>query len=256
MESRRHIVKELGFGFRRVGEEMHGSASVTPEMWVPGTTRLRTSILAAWADLLAGNLAVDALPLRVPVTLELDVHLYRPAPDSGIVRGVGRTIKVGRSIFVASIEFFADDDEPLGIAAGSFMAAHDQSLRPPAKLGVEGFQPEERLSVPFAERAGCERMEPGVAVLHRAEDAINHSDTVLGGLIALAAEEAALSLAPGDTLCSLGLRYLHAARVGPVVATARLRDGLGQVELRDSGNGNRLCVTATARTFGRQLGKI
>jgi acyl-coenzyme A thioesterase PaaI-like protein len=254
MENQRHIVKELGFGFKRVGEEMHGTASVTPEMWVPGTSQLRTSILAAWADLLAGNLAVEAMPLRVPVTLELDVHLYRPAPASGIVRGVGRTIKAGRSIFVARMEFFAENGEPIGVAAGSFMAAHDLSLRAPSKLGVEGFQSQERLSVPFAERAGCERSEPGVAVLHRAEDGINHSDTVLGGLIALAAEEAALSLAPGNTLCSLGLRYLHATRVGPVVATARLQNGLGQVEIRDSGNDNRLCVTATARTFGGLLG--
>lgn len=250
-ENQRHILKELGFGFKRVGEEMHGTASITPEMRVPGTARLRTSILAAWADLLAGNLAIDVMPQRVPVTLELDVHLYRPAPGSGTLRGVGRTIKAGRSIFVASIEFFADSGEPIAAAAGSFMSAHDLSLTPPSKLGVDGFHPDERLSMPFAERAGCERVEPGKAVLHRAEDGLNHSNTMNGGLIALAAEEAALSLAPGDTLCSLGLRYLQAVRVGPVVATARMHAGLGQVEVRDTGNDNRLCVLATARTFGK-----
>jgi hypothetical protein len=41
---------------------------------VPGTSRLRTSILATWADNLAGLLAVYAMAPRVPVTLDLDVH--------------------------------------------------------------------------------------------------------------------------------------------------------------------------------------
>ena len=105
------------------------------------------------------------------------------------------------------------------------------------------------LSVPFAERAGCERREPGVAVLPHSNEALNASNTINGGLIALTAEEAVLSLAPGATLSSLALRYLQPARVGPVVATAAVRDGLGRVEVRDAGNDNRLCVTATSRLF-------
>lgn len=247
--NRRHILNELGFTITRVGNEMHGAASITPEMHVPGTTQLRTSILAAWADHLAGLLAIDAIAPRVPVTLELDVHLYRPAPGSGVVRGVGRTIKVGRSVFVAGIEFFSEGGEPVAIAAGSFMSAPDPSAKLPANLSIDRLLSENRLSVPFAERAGCERRTPGVAVLVRSEDGLNSSNTVNGGLIALAAEEAVLSLAPGDALCSLGLRYLQAVRVGPVVATARIHAGLGQAELRDSGNDDRLSVTATARTF-------
>jgi acyl-coenzyme A thioesterase PaaI-like protein len=247
---RRHILGELGFTTRRVGDELHGAASITPEMHVPGTVHLRTSILAAWADTLAGLLAVHAMAPRVPVTLELDVHLYRPAPASGTVRGVGQTVKTGRSVFVAGVEFTSERGEPMAIGAGSFMSAPDPAAKLPATLSVDAPPPEERLSMPLAERAGCERRGPGVVVLPRSEDGLNSSNSVNGGLIALAAEEAALSLAPGDTLCSLGLRYLQAVRIGPVVATARVRDGLGQVELRDSGHNNRLSVTATARTFG------
>jgi acyl-coenzyme A thioesterase PaaI-like protein len=55
---------------------------------------------------------------------------------------------------------------------------------------------------------------------------------------------------PGESLASLDLRYLQPARVGPVVATAEVRHGLGRVEVRDEGNENRLCVAATTRTFG------
>lgn len=249
-ESGRHILSELAFATRRVGDELHGTASITPYMHVPGTSRLRTSILAAWADTLAGLLAVGVMGPRVPVTLDLDVHLFRPAPASGTVRGVGRTIKAGRSVFVAGVEFTAGPGEPVAIAAGSFMSAPDPAARLPAGLSPDAPPPQARLCVPLAERARCERRDPGVAVLPRSEDGLNSSNSVNGGLIALAAEEAALSLVPGDTLCSLGLRYLQAVRAGPVVATARVRGGLGQVELRDSGNGNRLSVTATVRTFG------
>ena len=61
---------------------------------------------------------------------------------------------------------------------------------------------------------------------------------------------AVLSLSPpGATLASLDLRYLQPARVGPAVAVAEVRHGLGRVEVCDEGNENRLCVAATARTF-------
>ncbi len=70
-----HILLELGFDVRRVGDEIHGSAPIVPELWVPGTERLRTSVLAAWADTATGYLAVGALAPRPPVTHQLDVHL-------------------------------------------------------------------------------------------------------------------------------------------------------------------------------------
>ena len=62
-------------------------------------------------------------------------------------------------------------------------------------------------------------------------------------------EEAALSLSPGTTVSSLILRYLRPVRVGPAVASARNGSGLGDVEVRDAGNENRLSVLATTRFF-------
>jgi acyl-coenzyme A thioesterase PaaI-like protein len=75
---RRHVLQELGWDVQPPGDEdgrMTGSAVVFPEMYAPGTEHLRTSILAAWADVVAGYLAVQTVGPRVPVTLELDVHL-------------------------------------------------------------------------------------------------------------------------------------------------------------------------------------
>ncbi|MVZ99814.1 PaaI family thioesterase [Actinomadura sp. LD22] len=217
-------------------------------MHVPGASRLRTSVLATWADTLVGLLAARVIAPRVPVTLELDVHLYRPAPATGDLLGIARTVKAGRSTFVADVGFTVDG-EPLAIANGLFMTAPDPRLRMPSALSIDMPASDERLTVPLAERAGCERREAGTAVLPRSEDGLNASGTINGGLIALAAEEAVLSLAPGDTLRSLSLLYLQAARVGPVVATASLRGGIARAELRDSGNGGRLTGVATASTF-------
>jgi acyl-coenzyme A thioesterase PaaI-like protein len=249
----RHVLQDLGWTVNRREDSMHGAARVYPEMHVPGTEHLRMSILAAWADVLAGHLAISSVGPRVPVTLELDVHLFAPAPTSGTVSGVAKAVKIGRSVFVARVDFTAGEGEPIGFAGLSFMAAPDERLTitMPNTAGPQLMPEGNRLSMPFAERAGCERAAPGTARLGHAQDRLNASNTINGGLIALAAEEALLSLSPGDTLSSLALRYLQPARIGPVVAEAEVHDGLGQVEVHDAGNENRLCVVATSRTFSR-----
>ena len=245
-----HVLSELGFGVGWVGDDLEGSVSVIDEMRVPETSHLRTSLLATWADHLSGLLAATAVAPRVPVTLQLDVHLYAPAPGSGRVRGKARVLKAGRSVFFTDVEFSADDGPVFAMSTASFMTSPDESLNLPDNLSLHGPPPVQRLALPFAERVGCERRGPGTAVLPRSEEGLNSSNTFNGGLIALAVEEAALSLEPGATLSSLILRYLRPVRVGPAVATARTGSGLGEIEVRDAGNENRLSVLATTRFFG------
>ena len=237
-----------------VGDALHGTADVTPEMHVPGTTSLHTSILAAFTDLLAGLLAGRTIGPRVPVTLDLAVDLFRPAGDVRHVEGVGRPVKQGRTVFVAGIDFSADG-EPLATATATFMPVPDETLRlPDSALLLDRTRDETmRLEQPFADRAGCVRQEPGVALLVRSDDGLNSSNTINGGLIALVVEEAALSAAARDaTLASLAMRYLRPARVGPLVATATGAGDLARVDVRDTGSDDRLAVTATTRTFVRR----
>jgi acyl-coenzyme A thioesterase PaaI-like protein len=103
--------------------------------------------------------------------------------------------------------------------------------------------------VPFAQRARCTVREPGVVELPRTPDGLNATGSINGGLLALAIEEAALSLTPGATLCSLALRYLRSVRNGPAVATAAVHHGLGRVEVRDAGDADRLAAVATTRAL-------
>ena len=247
---RHHLLAELGFTSRQVGGELHGTGAITPPMHVPGTSLLRTSILASWADMLGGTLTMRAITPQVPVTLELDVQLYRPPPSAGRLRAVGRIAKSGRSVTVIEVDFLDERGETFGFSGSSFMAAPDTSIMLPLPASFDRPPREPTMTLPLADRAGCKRQQPGTAVLPRTEDALNGVGTIHGGLLALASEEAVLSLAPGETLNSLGLRYLHPVRVGPAVATATITAGLGRVELRDAGRDDRLAVTATARTFG------
>ncbi len=242
------MLSDLGLSVTRHGDGRRGTATVFPEMHVPGTSHLRTSILATWADTLAGHLVMDLLSPRVPVTLDLDVHVYGPPPGDGIVNGAGQVLKAGRSVFVVRVDFTTEQGDPIGFAAASFMAAPDTSLTI-ALTGLERPAPTgKQLHVAFADRAGCQRREPGVAVLSSSDESLNASNTLNGGLIALLVEEAALSLSPGLTLSSLALRYLQPVRIGPAVARATLQGDLAHIEMCDAGNDNRLCVVATTRT--------
>ena len=247
---RHHLLAELGFTSRQVGGELHATGAIAPSMHVPGTSLLRTSILATWADMIGGTLTMRAITPRAPVTLELDVHLHRPPPSAGRRRAVGRIAKTGRSVTVIEVDFLDEHGETFGFSGSSFMAAPDSSITLPLPASIDRPPREPTMTLPLADRAGCKREQPGTAVLPRTEDGLNGVGTIHGGLLALAAEEAVLSLAPGATLGSLGLRYLQPVRVGPAVATATLSAGLGRVELRDSGRDDRLAVTATTRTFG------
>ena len=247
---RAKMMAELGWEVRRVGEELHGSAVVVPEMCAPGTDHLRTSILALWVDILVGLQAVDVTRPRVPVTVELDVHLTVPAPGSGRVLGMAKIVKAGRAVIVADTRFTTGEGDPIAFGGATFMATPDDRAEIDWGHSLEEATPAGGpLAVPFAKRVGCERTAPGVATLPSSEEVLNAAKTINGGLIALAAEEAALSLTPGATLSSLALRYLQPARIGPVVATATAFRGLGQVEVRDAGNDSRLCMTATCRWF-------
>lgn len=247
----RHILVELGFAVGRADDEVHGDAEVVPHMWVPGTSCLRTSILATWVDHAAGIAAIGVLRPRVPVTLELDVHLYENAPAGGTVRAIARVLKAGRSVVVCGVDLVDQDGSPVALGTASFMAAPDPGAVLPSNISVDAPPaPRRRLEVPFAERARCRRQEPGTAILPRSDDSLNASGTINGGLIALAVEEAALSLTPGTTLSSMALRYLRPVRTGPALATAEGRAGLGRVEVRDAGrDDNRPAVTATTRAF-------
>jgi acyl-coenzyme A thioesterase PaaI-like protein len=251
-DSTRHVIRDLGLAVCRVGDEVHGRAIVAPEMWVPGTDVLRTSILATWADTLTGMLTIGHVQPRVPVTLQLDVDLHRPPAGLEEVHIEGRMVKAGEATVVSVVELRDEEGDLFGGGVGLFMVARDPALRLPADLdGILAQMDDARssLTVPFAERAGCVPEGPGVVSLDLSPERTNASHTLNGGLIALIVEEAALSAGSGGTLSSMTLRYLRAVRIGPGVATATIRGDVADVAVTDGGRDGVLSVLATTRSF-------
>lgn len=244
-----HAIGELGLVLEQAGDELHGHMDVTPHMWVPGTEAVRISVLMACADVTMGLLSIPSMAPRVPVTLELDVHLFDHIEGTGTVRFEGHVAKAGSSVLVLRLELF-DGDRRAGFGHAMFMA------QPNPKLTIDGdianliahfAEGEATLASPFAERAGCVRTAEGAAELPLAADILNASNTLNGAFLALVVEEAALSADPrGRPLESLQMRYARPVRTGPAIAVANVQRGLGEVEVHDHARGA-LAVLATTR---------
>jgi acyl-coenzyme A thioesterase PaaI-like protein len=245
-----HVIGELGLKVVPVGDEMVGTAQLQPELFVPGTTCVRTSVLALWADIVCGMLVALHTYPRVPVTLDLTLELITPPRDIDSLTVTARMVKAGRSTTVTEFVVEGPNGELLGQGGAAFMIAPDVSLVLPdnsetlERLAIRT----PKLNAPFAERLNCELMSPGVTSMPHTHETGNAAGTLQGGLIALVAEEAALSLAPaGSTFISMGLRYLRPARVGPAVATAQQNGDVYRVEVCDGGSDDKLCVLMTGR---------
>jgi len=228
---------------------MVGRAVVSTAMLAPGTGALRTGILGAWTDLVTGMVALEKTFPQIPVTLDLDVHLFEEPPSTGTVEMAARALKVGRSVAVFEVEMRVDGDL-FGVGTSKFVVVPDPSLRMTSMPTMSRPPDDELLTEPFVHHAGIEVLEPGVASVPNAPGSRNAVNTLNGALLAVLVEEAALSVAPGSSLALLDLHYLQPVRVGPAVARADVRNGVGRVEVRDAGADDRLAVVATTRTFG------
>lgn len=243
----KNIVAELGFLTRDAGEVQHGEAHMVPELRVPGTEALRLSVLATWADILTGFAAMQPMAPRIPLTLDLELLLHRQATSGRDIVGTSDLVKAGRQVFLADVRFFErGDDEPFAVGWGTFMPS------PGAEdVFPDGFVPElvDRyvLPEPLAERLGATVVEDGVVELPRTPDGLNAIGAIQGGLLTVAVEDAALSLAePGATLSSMSVRYLRPFLVGPARAEAERIGDVVLVRITDVGQG-KLGAVVTAR---------
>lgn len=224
--------------------------TIVPELCVPETDVVLTSVLLTWADILAGPMANEATFPRVCMTLDLDVRVLR-RPPTGEVALRSEVLKSGRTASLTETRFLDASGETFAISFGTFVA----SPRPQDDLDVDvvrgprwGRRP---LQIPLPERLGVRVVQPGVAEVDRRDDLLNPADTLQGGVVALLAEVAALSVAPGGAVRDLDVRYLRATRVGPARATAEVVGSEGpfrtvRVEVRDAGDGDRLTAVVRA----------
>jgi acyl-coenzyme A thioesterase PaaI-like protein len=246
---RRSILGQLGLVVERAGDVVEATGYVEPTLWQPGTTRLRLSVIATWADIVLGFVAFRALAPRPTTMLALDVELVDDVLDLEAVKVVGRIVKVGSSLAVCVVEFAEPGGRRLGVGHGLFMVLAGPSLEQPADSPAPGAAWTKRRSLPepFAVSAGCERIGPGSARLPCSPHVLNPVKALNGGLLALVVEEAILAANPEVALLSLSLRYLRAIRTGPALAQANIRaGGITTVDVIDESSGE-LALTATSR---------
>jgi acyl-coenzyme A thioesterase PaaI-like protein len=242
----RHIVGELGLHVDQDGDTICGRAEVTAEMCIPGTDALRTSVLATWADIVTGAVTSIGVAPRIPVTLDLEVHVGRPARLGSRVEAAATLVKAGRAVVVSETRFWDGGDTPFAIAIASFVASPN-----PSHVFSTGFPlpmaPTRRLRVPLAERAQCRIVEPGTAEIPRLPDGLNSIGAIQGGIVSLVIEEAATSLSMGPAFVStMNIRYLRSFATGPARAVASELAGSLIVHVTDTGSG-KLGALATTR---------
>jgi len=243
-----HIIAELGLQTVRKGDAVAGRGEVQPHACVPGTDAMRTSVLATWADVVTGYAAGHAVQPRIPLTLDLEVQVIEPPRAGRVIVSEGTIVKLGRTVVVTETPFV--DEETGKLLAVSFVTFVPSPN--PEHVFEGGTFPEQalwdgRLSQPLAARAGARVIEPGIVEMARSTEGLNATGAIQGGLVALAAEEAASSLSDEPVvLHAFQMRYLRQFAIGPARAVADGTPDFATVRLTDLGSG-KLGAIATAR---------
>lgn len=254
-ERRPHVLGDLGIVVSEDGDALRSTMELSKYMAFPGTTSLRASVIATWADALLGLVAIRHIAPGLAVTLELEVDLFRAVEPIGTLEARGFVVKAGRAAIVTGARMVDAAGTPVGICNATFMASPDPRMTmPEGSWALDRFSSRRGvLKESFAKAAGCVRGEAGSASLPNAPHVANSGKTLNGGFLALVVEEAVLSANSDATPSSMSLRFLRPVRQGPAVARAEIHGDVGVVELRDAGT-DVLAATATTRSIRASVG--
>ena len=246
LEPTTNIITELGLRLDPREGGSYGEAEVRPETCLPATSVVRASVLATWADVITGLLAALVSP-RIPLTADLEVQVQNRAEVGTTLAVEAEAVKMGRTLSLFEARFFdAESRRPVAFSYVSFVNSPD-----PAHVFAPGAAsypfPQRRLAIPLADRVQSRTLEPGTIEMPRLLDGLNATGAIQGGLVAFAAEQAALSLVDAPTYVdSLTIRYLRPFMTGPARAVATGAGGAVDVRLTDAGTG-KLAAVATVR---------
>lgn len=235
-------------------DTLAGRAEITPELCIPEAGVLRPSVLLTWADILTGSLANERTLPKICMTVDLGVRVAGPIAAGTEITAVGRILKSGRTVSFTETTFSAAGapgrDEIVAISLGTFVASpRPQDTATSAFAAVTTRERATRCPpAAVAEMLGSRVVAPGVVEVPRSPRILNWADTVQGGAVAAAAEEAVLALDGPSVPVELEVRYLGAVRAGPMRATARRFGEWMRVEVHDVGNDDRMVAVATARS--------
>jgi acyl-coenzyme A thioesterase PaaI-like protein len=226
-----------------------GRALVSDELLIPGTPRIRSSILACWADVVAGSNANTISHGQVALTVDLTVRILAPPVAEAVVIS-SEVLKAGRNTIFCEARMTSERGVVFALSHMTFQSSPrpEDSL---ANMGLGGFittieAVAPSYPTPFFEFMGMRHPAPGTVELDRVPLVMNPAGTIQGGAVAAMVEAAAEDLS--GPIGDLEMHYLKAVRVGPGRASAAALpvDGPRRVEVRDPGSDNRLCTLGVA----------
>lgn len=233
-----YYIALLTVSFTRQGDECEAVVPVRPELFAPGTHRLRLGHLATMVDLVGGHTPHGPFG----PTVDLRIESFAPTPRDGAIHLRSRALRVGKRLIVGET-VLSSGGAPFARSLHTFMNLH---------MGV-GVGIGERPILPMAEESFDSYLGARVRDEHSLELDPNErignpvQRTVQGGAQAALAELAAEHALGGGrrhVATNLDIRYLGRLSDGPLVATAvgvPATDGVrAAVTLTDGGDATKI----------------
>lgn len=179
---------------------------------------MSAAYLAICADIVAGTTATASLRPGIAVTVELRVTVVGAPPDGPFVATAG-LVRHGRAV-VMRVDFADLTESRFALAHASFVARRGSEQLGASPIGSSHVTD---LETHVYGLVGCAGLAPGSTSVPADPHLLNPDGALQGGVHAVLAESAALSLcAPGAFAHDLHVRYLRPVR-GEARAVAEMR---------------------------------
>ncbi|MEQ8840978.1 MAG: PaaI family thioesterase [Acidimicrobiales bacterium] len=250
-----HVLRDLGF----VAHDDHTRMPVTAGLC--DAHGLRLGALATLVDVSGAGIALRSVAPDWIATADLHIHVIRPVAGGDVTIRC-RPLRLGaRSVVVDAV---IHDDDGAVCATGRMafaripgsatrVAVDDDGTPRPTGPMMDGGRP---ILDPVVEMCGMIPVGPGQLRVDKTPYIENSFGTVNGGVLALAAEAAAVSAAGDGWARDLHIHYLEQIGEGPVGVTAEvIRDDVDSklcaVRIEDRST-NRLVAIADVVTSARR----
>ena len=240
-----HLLRDLAFTGRRSADTATNTMPITAGLC--DAVGVRLGVLATLVDVTGAGIALHAVQPDWIATADLQTHLLRPV-TSDEVSIECQPLRVGSRSVVVDAVLRDTDGTPCATGRMAFAripgsatrATVDEIRETTTTPAMGGGRP---ITAPVAEVCGMTRVGPGQLRFDKTPYVENSFGSVNGGVLALAAETAAVSAAGAGRAHDLHIHYLEQIGDGPVAVTAEV--------VRDDRAG-RLChVRVDDRASGR-----
>lgn len=245
-----HLLRDLGFTGERSAERTRNRIDVTPGLL--GSAGVRLGVLATLVDVTGAAIALTSVTPDWIATADLGVHLIRPITE-GIVEVDCEPLRVGVGSVVVTARIHDGEGTLCGTGRMAFARIPGSATKAsiddvtggnPVQTGIDGGTP---IVEPLADGCGFVPVGPGQLRFEKAPYVENSFGTVNGGVMAFAAETAAVSACGGGNALDLQIHYLEQVGAGPVAVTAEvLRPGdvaLVRVRSEDRSTGRLVAIS-------------